>query len=159
MASLNWNSTHSNAPAPASLQSNPQVYSAAPAFRNVEYGSYAPYQHMGPDSLSSVQMPSSIGPSRSNQRSTGIVTRRKAAQMAAGQTGHVRDNSNGSISDGQQVTPCAPFLIDMKFTIYTPSNGQTPWATCTDLGLGRTPPMTTPCQTGTSTISRPSCRH
>jgi hypothetical protein len=48
---------------------------------------------MNSDSLS-VQVPSSIGPNRTNSRSTGIITRRKAAQIAALQNVHQRDNSN-----------------------------------------------------------------
>lgn len=103
MASLNWNPSQSNPPS-STLQSSPHVYSAPP-FRTVEYASnpYASmpsyHQHMSSDPLSSSQMPSSIGPSRSNARSTGIVTRRKAAQQAAVQAGHVRDNSmDGQVS-------------------------------------------------------------
>ena len=93
-SSINWSST----PASTSPSAIPPVYSSQNFRTPVEYPS--PYAaatlYPSPQPLSAdtdpVQLPSSIGPSRTKQSSTGIVTRRKAAQIAM-QSSHSRENS------------------------------------------------------------------
>ena len=96
-SSISW-SANPPSTSPSAIQSNPPVYSSQNFRPPVEYTSqyaaaslYPSQQPLSADS-DPVQLPSSIGPSRTKQSHTGIVTRRKAAQIAT-QSGHSRENS------------------------------------------------------------------
>ena len=98
MASSNNWSSHPPSNSPSAIQSNASVYSSQNFRPPVEYTSpyaaaplYPSQQPLSADA-DPVQLPSSIGPSRTKHSSTGIVTRRKAAQIAM-QSSHSRENS------------------------------------------------------------------
>lgn len=96
-ASGSWPS-HPPSNYPSAIQSNTPVYSSQDFYPVVKYTSpYAttpPYPSQQPLSTDAdlIQLPSSIGPSRTKYSFTGIVTRQKAAQVTM-QSSCSRDSS------------------------------------------------------------------